>query len=182
MTAPERADRHVDVEVVLFHLGAAGLLHRVLRAPLPDGVDPDEMALLLSGAARPDVSHSTSWRTEGDLLVLTYAVLPDPDPHGEGELLSSGIVTSGDPTRPRPSELGVHHVAAHAARHLAYLCATDPTVAQAARASTHSDLWNAIAAAATLPVATHDLLAHSATRAVDDSDRAARRAAGQASG
>ncbi len=168
------AARPVEVEVVLFHLGEQGLLHRVVRAPLPEGADPDDTALLAAGAARPDVSHSTSWRTEGETLVLTYAVLPDPDPAAGGESLSSGIVTSGDPTRPSPVDVGVHHVAAHAARHLAYLRATDPTVAKAARLSAHPGLWSAIAATTDLPVATHDLLAHSGDAATPSGRTAAR--------
>lgn len=108
------------------------------------------------GPAAGRVSHSTSWRhVAPDRLVLTYAVVPDPDPARPAIPLDpAGIVSSGDPLLPAPAEIHDHHVAAHAVRHLAYLAETDPTVRTAARQ--HPALWAAIARyAASTPVGTH---------------------------
>ncbi len=151
----------VVVEVVALRLaGPRRLGHRVRRAALTGG-SPDTAALALvgltSGTAPPGtVSHSTSWRAHGEQVVLTYAVLPDPQPDLPCDVLAPvGVVCSSDPLLPAPERLHEHHVVAHAVRHLAALAATDPTVAAAARR--HPGLWSELARwAGRVRVGTHD--------------------------
>ena len=74
--------------------------------------------------------HSTSWRHRGDgTIVLAYAGLPDPEP-GRAALpiRSFEAASSGDPRRPSPGRVSHEQVAAHAARHLAFLARADPVV------------------------------------------------------
>ena len=150
---------HVEIEVVLLSIDVQRRLsYRTRTQPLTAGTAPDEAALELAGPAGREagaVSHSTSWRCpDPGRLVLTYAVLPDPEPAGAAALVAPSIVCSGDPLRPTPPDLHGHHVAAHAVRHLAYLAGTDPAVTAATRE--HPELWLAIgAAAAEVPVAEH---------------------------
>lgn len=159
MDSPRPASREVDVEVVLLREAAGSIAYRVLRAPLQDDDHPDLAALLLAGCAAPSVSHSTSWRMDDDVVVLTYAVVPDPDPSAPAQTLGEPtIVWSGDATRPSPKELHAHHVVAHAVRHLANLRATDPGVRRAAASSEHALLWDLVAAHTDLAVAVHELL------------------------
>lgn len=87
--AVRHASRHdpaVAVEVLLLRLDGAGrLAYRELRAGWWPPGTPDALALRFAGidGSAPDatVSHSTSWRCDRNgRIVLTYAVLPDPDP------------------------------------------------------------------------------------------------------
>jgi hypothetical protein len=138
----------VTVETLLFGVRDGGLTYRVARGALTRGQRPDDLAVDL--AASPGVTcggdrdrrgrrslvvlHSTSWRlTDDHRLVLTYAALPDPDPGAPAVVLTAGdpIVGSADPLRPAPPVIGLHAVAAHAARHLAWLRHTDEVVATA---------------------------------------------------
>lgn len=146
--------RPVDVEVVLLGLDRDRRLGwRALRAPL-DGSHPDDAALALAGDVGP-VCHSTSWRVDGDVVVLTYAVLhggpvPDAEP-----LERPSVVCSTDALRPTPAVLHGHHVAAHAVRHLSDLLLRDPVVAQAL--ADEPALAQALHdAARAMPVAPHD--------------------------
>ncbi len=93
------AGRPVDVEVLLLRrTDDGGLAYRVRRSPLHADDHPDLAALLLAGCCSPAVSHSTSWRAEDDTLVLTYAVVPDPDRAEPALPLPHPLVVwSGDP-------------------------------------------------------------------------------------
>lgn len=149
----------VEIEVVLLRPLGAGLGYRTLRAPL-DGAAPDRAALELAGPART-VCHSTSWRHVAPAtLVLTYAVLPDPDPACAAvPLLAPAVLSSGDAVRPGPADLDGHHVAAHAVRHLALLSHQDPTIA--ATVARDRALWDVVRRlAATTPTGTHENLLH----------------------
>ncbi len=152
------AGRPVDVEVLLLRrTDDGGLAYRVRRSPLHADDHPDLAALLLAGCCSPAVSHSTSWRAEDDTLVLTYAVVPDPDRAEPALPLPHPLVVwSGDPTRPSPKGLHLHHVAAHAVRHLAGLRVTDPGVRRAA--ADGDPIWDVIASFADTTVAVHELL------------------------
>lgn len=139
----------VVVEVLVFRLDGDGWLdYREVRERLRSPAEPDALALSIAGidhvAPEWTVSHSTSWRCDPTgVVMLTYAVAPDPDPLQVAEALQpAGVLSSGDPLRPSPGAPHVHHVAAHAVRHLAHLAAFDPTVREAA--SHRPDLWRAI--------------------------------------
>ncbi len=158
---PEHAAT-VMVEVLVFRADGEGWLnYREVRAQLRPPTEPDTLALRLAGVdgsvPQWTVSHSTSWRSDpAGVIVLTYAVAPDPDPQQDAEALQpAGVLCSGDPLRPRPEALHVHHVAAHAVRHLAHLAESDPTVREAA-AHRH-DLWQVITGAGgAMAVGSHD--------------------------
>lgn len=141
--------RPVDVEVLLLGLRDGHLVAEVRRSPLSDA-SPDKAALDLAGAAV--LSHSTSWRDDGGVLVLTYAVVTA---QAQGlPVLEPSVVCSTDPRRPSPPALHGHHVVAHAVRHLSDLLHRDPVVAAAL-----VDLPQLVAAvrdaASTMPVAPH---------------------------
>lgn len=139
----------VVVEVLVFRTGGDGWLdYREVSAELRSPVEPDALALRIAGAdeAAPQwtISHSTSWRRDPTgAIVLTYAVVPDPDPQQSAEALQpAGVLCSGDPLRPSPEALHRHHVVAHAVRHLAQLAQSDPSVREAT--GHHPDLWRTI--------------------------------------
>lgn len=131
--------------------------YRVVRMPLPLGCTPDQAAAEACGGG-VEVLHSTSWRYDpADGVQLTYVALPDPQPGLPATTLAApSVVCSGDPLRPSPDLMHIHHVAAHAVRHLAYLADRDPGIMGAAAASGSVALWSALAqAAATMPTGTH---------------------------
>lgn len=149
MTIPTQADRAaataavspaVMVEVVHLRTDADRRWHyRHSAGPLSAHAAPDDAARRLAGldnAANPaTVLHSTSWRYDpGGHVVLTYAVLPDPDPTAPATLLDSNEIARGShPGRPAPDHIVGANVVAHAIRHLAQLVDTDPVVAAALR-------------------------------------------------
>jgi hypothetical protein len=140
----------VDIEVVLLSLRAGTELGwRLARSSLPAGCAPDARARELAGlgtaVSAATVVHSTSWRPTPAGLVLTYAVLPDPDPAaGLVRALprEARLAYSADPAAPTPAVIEVEHVLAHAVRHLSLLARSDPVVASAADA--HPQLWHAV--------------------------------------
>ncbi len=159
-TGPDRG-WPVTIEVVLFSVAADGALaYRVLTSHLSSGSDPDAAALAVSGLDHHPstvgaVSHATSWRATPDPgVVLTYSAVPDPQPTGAVPLNEPSIVCSANPLRPAPGGLHAHHVAAHGARHLAYLAHTDPTVRRSA--ATSPEIWALLAKTAHAAVAPHD--------------------------
>jgi len=144
----------VQIEVVLLSLsGDAQLRWRVVRGDLPTGCRPDTEARALAGlgATVPPatVVHSTSWRPTPDGLILTYAVLPDPNPALPDDAVravpaDARIVCSTDAAAPTPAAVDVEHVLAHALRHLSLVARTDPAVVAAVAA--HPRLWDAVLA------------------------------------
>jgi hypothetical protein len=146
---------------------AGRLAYRIRAAVLPHGLAPDALARRLSwgeavdGPRAPgpgDLVHSTSWRfAPGTGIVLTYVVLPDPEPGAPARpLREPAVVCSGDPHRPAPPVLHEHHVVAHAVHHLAELAVRDPAIRAAAAQPATADLWSAIAAVARrIPTGTH---------------------------
>ena len=162
MTTVQPPAAGVIVEVFFLRLRADGsLAYRVEQRPWSPGGTPDQAALDLAGlvpggTAAGTVSHSTSWRfVTPDQVILTYAVLPDPEPaRAATPLIEAGVVCSGDALLPAPPQLHDHHVAAHAVRHLAYLVEHDPAVGAAA--SAQPDLWAVVTAyGVRTPVGTH---------------------------
>ncbi len=139
----------VQIEVVLLSVSRGRLAWRVVRGDLPGGTGPDvrarELAGLGAGGAVDVVVHSTSWRPTSGRLVLTYAVLPDPDPTAARPVPAGvRIVCSGDVAAPTPPAVDVEHVLAHALRHLSLVGRTSPDVVAATAA--HPLLWNAVLA------------------------------------
>jgi hypothetical protein len=139
--------RHVTIVEVVLLSAAAGALHfRTVSAPLPAGPHPDDLALHLSGLSlcTPGATlHSTSWRYAAGSVVLTYAALPDPAPHGTSPLAPDRMVIGRAALAPSPPLVDADAVAAHAARHLALLATTDPVIA--ATTSQQSHLWDLLA-------------------------------------
>ncbi len=144
----------VQIEVVLLSVPRGRLSWRVECGDLPDGVRPDARARELAGLGPGGVGtggiagvvvHSTSWRPVPGRLVLTYAVLPDPDPTSARPVPAGvRIVCSGDVAAPTPPAVGVEHVLAHALRHLSLVARTSPDVVAATAA--HPLLWEAVLA------------------------------------
>ncbi|HKR52252.1 MAG TPA: hypothetical protein VJT72_22285 [Pseudonocardiaceae bacterium] len=144
----------VKIEVVLLSVSDhAQLRWRVVSGDLPTGGQPDTEARALAGlgATVPPatVVHSTSWRPTPDGLILTYAVLPDPNPDLPDDAVravptDARIVCSTDAAAPTPAAVDVEHVLAHALRHLSLVARTDPAVVAAV--ATHPQLWDAVLA------------------------------------
>ena len=142
----------VQIEVILLSVeDDAGLRWRVMRGNLPSGCRPDTRARELAGLATAvptaTVVHSTSWRPTPDGLILTYAVLPDPDPAGgtvRAIPADAKIASSADAANPTPAVVTVDHVLAHALRHLSMVARTSPAVGKAV--DEYPRLWHAVVA------------------------------------
>ena len=109
-----------------------------LRLGWPASAQPARVvtdALAVYGIV-PRLVHSTSWRHEGQQVVLTYvAVLAAERAPREpgGPLVSRQLgrveLARGDATTP-PPRIDVDQVLEHALRHLSWLAKDDPVVAQ----------------------------------------------------
>lgn len=142
----------VQIEVVLLSISdSTGLGWRVAHGPLPTGCRPDararELAGLGSDVPAATVVHSTSWRPTSGGLILTYAVLPDPNPTDDCVRVvpaDARLACSGDVAAPSPPVVDIEHVLAHALRHLSLVARTNAAVAAAVAA--HPRLWDAVLA------------------------------------
>ncbi|GAA0725481.1 hypothetical protein Drose_22165 [Dactylosporangium roseum] len=137
------------VEVLVIGARDGRLHYRCSRGALSAGRHPDGVAAdLVADTGDPGrvpppltVLHSTSWRHTDGGLVLTYAAVTDGNAEaGTRPVTDDGIVSSGDPARPSPASVPADAVATHAARHLAWLRATDDAVATALAGLPH--LWH----------------------------------------
>ena len=149
----------VHVEVVHLALAAPGLGWSVTGHPLDAGRDPDSVArTCVDPTATMLAVHSTSWRWQPPgTLVLTYAALLEHTELALRPLDDPVILTSGDPLRPRPTDLHDHHVVAHAVWHVAMLAERDPVFARLATHPQHRQLFDALrAAAAQTPTTTFE--------------------------
>jgi hypothetical protein len=142
----------VQIEVILLSISDDAVLSwRVTRGDLPSGCRPDGRARELAGLATSvpieTVVHSTSWRPSPGGLILTYAVLPDPNP-AQGTVRAvpadAAIVCSADTAAPTPPVVAVEHVLTHALRHLSMVARTSPAVGKAVEA--YPRLWDAVVA------------------------------------
>ncbi len=142
----------IRIEVLLLSVSRDDQLRwRVVRGDLPPGCRPDARARELAGLGADlptaTVVHSTSWRPNANGLILTYAVLPDPDP-AEATVRAvpadATIVCSADAAAPTPPAVTVEHVLAHALRHLSLVARTSPAVVAAA--DSYPRLWHAVVA------------------------------------
>ena len=138
---------HVKVEVILFRL-ENGLKWRRIEGSILTYEHPDETALRLSLVSLDwnepyhGMCHSTSWRYDTDHVVLTYAILPDPDLSLPCFPLGNIIAASDDPLRPSPPHLKQEDVAVHALHHIAALSQRDPTVRK--QVEKYPELWGAV--------------------------------------
>jgi hypothetical protein len=128
----------VDVELVSLSVVPGRLRWHVTSQPL-DGA-PDDVARRLAGLSRDGagappgtVLHSTSWRSTGSGLVVTYALFPAP-PAAAARPLELHLACGPGPLHPAPPLVEAACVAAHAVRHLADLASgRDPHVVRCAR-------------------------------------------------
>lgn len=138
----------VLVEVLALRYEDECWRYRRSAGPLAPRTDPDAAAraVVRLDPMATTILHSTSWRYESSgTLILTYALLPDPDPSvaGAEPLRSLELARGTHPAGPAPAHVSVRHVAAHALRHLALLARTDPVVASAL--GEHPELISALA-------------------------------------
>jgi hypothetical protein len=97
--------------------------------------------------------HDAHWTVQVEVVLLSSR---------PGGGLGFRVLSAALPAGAHPDETALalagfhtHHVAAHGARHLAYLAETDPSVVAASAAA--PELWSALAAAVDrLPVAEHE--------------------------
>lgn len=102
--------------------GRGGAASPTWTVVVPDGASPAE-ALVATAPLRltPALPHSTSWRFVDGAVVLSFvAVAAEPPPEG---LVP---IAPYDPARRPGGAIGHDEVLAHAARHVAFLLATDP--------------------------------------------------------
>jgi hypothetical protein len=136
----------VIVEVIVFRQGER-LEWRRVEGSIQKDERPDEAALrllCLGDGTFDGMCHSTSWRYETDgQIVLTYAVVPDPDPRADATILSGDVIPASiDPLRPAPPNLRAEHIAVHAVHHLAELSRRDVTVKK--QVNRYPQLWNTL--------------------------------------
>lgn len=148
--------RPVVVEVYLLRCAPDGsLAYRCRTGRLRPAEGPDAAAVRIAAVAPEGAEplravHSTSWRhLRGGTIVLTYVVVPDPQPSLPAVPIRSLEIAHGArATRPTPARVHRRQVAAHAARHLALVAETDPQVRRVL--ADHPTLSRALAA---LPLA-----------------------------
>jgi hypothetical protein len=130
------------LELLIVHRGADGIVAlRPIHAPsLQLGWRPGAAAdaVLVAAMARYGLEarllHSTSWRHDGEHVVLTYLAVVDP-PGEPNPNLATEPVTRADLARgsstAAPAAIAGAQVLEHALRHLAWLLDDDPVVAAA---------------------------------------------------
>jgi hypothetical protein len=130
------------LELLIVHRAPDGIRTlRPIHAPsIQLGWGPGKPADVVLGEAlgryglEPRVMHSTSWRHDGDHVVLTYLAVVHPPAAISPYLNSAPVVRSelarGDETAP-PASIATAQVLEHALRHLAWLVADDPAVSSA---------------------------------------------------
>ena len=99
---------------------------------------PDPGKIVLDASTRYDLTpllvHSTSWRHEGDRLLLTYVVAVEPPDHLSEYLVEEPVTRAtlarGDALGP-PTDIDVRQVIEHAFRHLSWLVKDDAVVNEA---------------------------------------------------
>ena len=130
------------LELLIVHRSADGIASiRPIHAPsIQVGWGPGATAdAVLGGTLRrygleARVLHSTSWRHDGDHVVLTYLAVVDApaelNPNLAAEPVSRVELARGDRTA-APAAIATAQVLEHALRHLAWLITDDPAVSAA---------------------------------------------------
>ena len=101
------------------------------------GPDHEPGRIVVDTATRyglsPLLVHSTSWRHEGDRLILTYVAAVAPPDEVTAYLTEEPVIRAdlarGDALGP-PTDIGVAQVIEHAFRHLAWLVSDDAVVGE----------------------------------------------------
>jgi hypothetical protein len=125
----------ITQEIIYFSAPGGVLSSRTERIAFTEGASPDaEVRTHLGWTASPppgSMVHSTSWRFDkatGE-LILVWAVTPDPQVGVKVTPVEDDPIAQGaDAAHPVPVGLDDQAVITHAARHLAFLMATDPEV------------------------------------------------------
>jgi hypothetical protein len=153
----------VVVESIVFSTAGDGLEFRIFPREWDEGDTPDAAVITTLRGITDErwFAHSTSWRTSAPRsLVLTYAVVPPSDDDlgdlgvqgftAPAALVRPGPGAAGSPLRPADAAPSAADVAWHAARHLSWLCRTDPAVVARVSSADSGSTW---ARLAELPVA-----------------------------
>jgi hypothetical protein len=131
-----------SLELLVVHRGPDGIVRlRPVHAPSlqlgwPPGTTADAVLTAALGryGLEPRILHSTSWRHDGEHVVLTYlAVVVPPEganPNLTPERVGRTQLARGAATA-APASIQVDQVVEHALRHLGWLLRDDPAVAAA---------------------------------------------------
>jgi CRP-like cAMP-binding protein len=109
-----------------------------LQTPARGGMPAAVVGAALAGIGlHAEIVHSTSWRYEGDRLVLTYlAILPGPrTPDGFEAVSVARAELARGTAREAPSSIDVSQVVEHGLRHLSWLGRDDPAIREGLSAS-----------------------------------------------
>jgi hypothetical protein len=129
------------LEVLIVHRAGDGIVSlRPVHAPSLQlgwrpGTSPDTIlrAALRRYGLEARVLHSTSWRDDGEHVILTYLAVVDPPAESNENLASEPVARAdlarGDATA-APASIQVEQVLEHALRHLAWLVADDRAVGE----------------------------------------------------
>jgi hypothetical protein len=127
----------VRAEVFVIWLNGAGIELTGPSGPAPWAIEleaadhPVDVVdrLVRERFGPPVMVHSTSWRHDGDALILSFVVVVEAA--SVRQLASAPIprveLARSEATAP-PDEIGPEQVLEHALRHLAWLATEDPTV------------------------------------------------------
>jgi len=131
-----------SLETLFVCLRGDGASHlRPIHAPtlrLGWAPGPDPGQIVLDASARYDLTpllvHSTSWRHDGERLILTYVVAVEPPAHVSEYLTEEPVervaLARGEALGP-PTDIDVGQVIEHAFRHLSWLVKDDAVVGEA---------------------------------------------------
>ena len=113
------------VELFLVAPGENGQMFIARKSGVADG-DPDTAARKLLEPVSAHWLHSTSWRYEGNSVVLTYLAFCEDSNWGALSKECMAIGTMGQagqslPFQPRPDSITASDVLAHGLRHLGWL-------------------------------------------------------------
>jgi hypothetical protein len=130
------------LELLVVHLGPGGIvsIRPIHAASIQVGWGPGRTADIVLGdtlrryGLEARILHSTSWRHDGEHVVLTYLAVIDPpvglNPNLASELVFRTDLARGGETAP-PDSIATTQVLEHALRHLAWLVTDDPAVSGA---------------------------------------------------
>lgn len=138
----------MEIEVIPFTLrGRTPSRLAALRAAAPDS-HPQEAALeaLAAAGLQPALLHSTSWRHEGNRVVLTYAAVVEPSAAIDAARPVWRVPLARGTALTAPAAIAGDQVAAHALMHLAWLAGHDRAVAHALSNTWHDALAAYVAA------------------------------------